>query len=194
MSYIIGRGRYSRETYPGAGSTPGPPGPPGPQGPAGPAGPSGSDGTVASYFDETTGLTSTTSLVEVPFLRQNGGAVLEINLLPWTTGNVLLLWCSASYAGDFNTGGSDNVIFVPQLVTTSGTTPLQAFGDSYSQNFYGSSSASYRIGPLGAEASMFIRVNWRTRFGSLAPFIDPTGVSNNDFPSAFQLMGVQVRV
>ena len=52
MSYIIGRGRYAREAYPGASGSQGPQGPQGPAGPAGPAGAEGPEGPAGAQGPE----------------------------------------------------------------------------------------------------------------------------------------------
>jgi len=146
---------------------------------------------AALYDDRSLNFTSTISTVDVPLLRENAGAEFGFDLAPWRDGNFLLLWMGVTI---FTAVNGDNVFFTPRIERTSGDIVLATFGDSYANNFYGSSSAAYVVGPLNSEALLRFRCRWRTRFGSATAEIDPDGSSTGGFPCSALAVAAQVRV
>jgi len=144
------------------------------------------------YSDQSTNYTSTASTVDVALLRENAGSDFGFDLGPWRDGNFLLLWMSASFVSV--AAGQDTVIFTPRIERTSGDIILPAFTDSFIQNFCGSASGFYRVGPLNSEAVLRLRCNWRMRFGTGTGEIDPDGSSTNDIPCSAVALAAQVRM
>ena len=147
---------------------------------------------AALYSDQSTNYTSTASTTDVTLLRENAGAPLGFDLGPWRDGNFLLLWMSATVVTI--QPGQDTAIFTPRIERTSGDIVLASFTDSYIQQFCGSCTGFYKVGPLNDEALLRLRCSWRMRFGTGTGEIDPDGSSTNDIPCSVFAVAAQVRL
>lgn len=141
MTFVVGRGRYARATYP---VRRGLQGPPGPAGPAGPPGPAGTPGAVARIWTPVTpqigfnvSAPTTWEPITDGFIAltgHGGGAILGSFSLE-CLGTVV-------NADNFNirvvlgTSGGDVIL------------PMQA-GDSYSDSFLGSATLAFWAAPPG---------------------------------------------
>jgi len=152
----------------------------------------GAGAVVASYFDQSTNLTSTDSLTDIVLLRQDGGAELGFDLTDWQDGSLLALWCSVTTWN--NDAGI--VVFTPRIEEVDGTLvqALPAFCESPAFNFPGATGCCVRAGPFDADPALRVRVHWRLAPGS-AQFviIDPDGSGSNDLPGSFQAFAMQLR-
>lgn len=149
---------------------------------------SGSGAVIASYESRSVEVTTVTSTTDTALPIANAGAAMGFDLLPWTNGARLLLWCSVTAMQDDGETGFEMLTFTPRIELTSGNVVLAPFGAIVNPGVYGSGSGCYRSAPLSTEALMQVRVDWRTRFGN-------TGVlAPNDatLPTSFGMIATQV--